>query len=139
MKRIKIILLILVFLTPYVCEGKIIIIIHPSSPRETITKQEIRNIFLGEKYNWEDGSRIKIADNLDKHTAELFYAQFVGKEISYVKKNWIRKMLHGSMIPPESFGSNQELIDFVAAQKKAIGFVSEENVPTGVKELRIVN
>lgn len=119
--------------------GDIFIIANASNRVETISKSEIKEIFLGEKIHWKNGSKIKIADNLNKTAAEEFYRTYIGKTVSRIKKIWIKKMLRGKMSPPESFKDADELLTFVSSKKHCIGFVSGIKIPKGVKVLKVVD
>lgn len=115
------------------------VIANASNQVDTISKSEIKQIFLGEKVNWKDGSKIKIADNLDKETAREFYSLYLGKEASRIKKIWIKKMLRGTMSPPESFKDIHELLAFISSKKQCIGFVANGKIPHGVKVLKVID
>ncbi len=132
------ILLMTGFLMGPFLQGEIMVITSVSNRTDTISKEEVKAIFLGEKVSWKDGSRIKIADNLDKSAAREFYTLYVGKESSRIKRIWIKKMLRGKMSPPESFKNQEELVDFVANRKQSIGFISGGEVPAGVKALKVI-
>ncbi|MCP4216115.1 MAG: hypothetical protein GY765_15805 [bacterium] len=124
-------------LTAGLMQGEVFVVTHHSHKGDSISKKELRLIFLGEKTRWEDGSRIKIAESLNKKTASRFYGTYVGKEVSRIKKIWIKKMLRGEMSPPESFKDQQELVEFIAGQKYCIGFVEGKKDLKGVKILKV--
>ncbi|MCP5104963.1 MAG: hypothetical protein GY950_16370 [bacterium] len=139
MIRALFLLLVWVLCLPLFGGGAVKVIANAANDRESISKQELKAIFLGEQIHWKDGSKIKIADNLDKEAADEFYRTFVGKKVSRVKKIWIKKMLRGKMNPPESFKDSSALLTYVSAGKYCIGFVTGETAPDGVKVLKVVD
>ncbi|MCP4146988.1 MAG: hypothetical protein GY757_04480 [bacterium] len=117
--------------------GDVYIISNSSTRINSISKKELKQIFLGEMNRWKDGSKIKIVDNLDKKTAENFYSKYVGKKTARIKQIWIKKMLRGKMSPPESLKYNDDIVDYVSNKKHCIGFVSGKKAPKGVKVLKV--
>lgn len=139
MKQSLVLIVLFLFTLPtFLSGGEVVVIANASNGVDTISKQDIKEIFLGEKILWKDGSKIKIADNLDKTTAKEFYSIYTGKESSRIKKIWIKKMLRGKMSPPESFKNIDELLDFVSNKKYCIGFISPTKLPNGIKILKVV-
>lgn len=119
------VILAISFATIQAASADVYIIANASNPLRHMSKSDLKAIFLGEKTSWNDGSKIKIVDNLDKKVSEEFYSGFIGKKNDQIKKIWINLMLLGKMRPPESFRDQTDLIDYVASMKEAIAFVSE--------------
>ena len=69
--------------------------------------------------------------------AMKFYDDFLGRNQRKIRKLWLRKVLRGEITPPESFNTDEKIIEFVAENKGAIGFVSAASVTNSVKVLSV--
>lgn len=114
---------------------KLYLITNAANPDSPVDNAQIKQIFLGQKTRWQDGSKIQLVDNLNKKAAKKFYKETTGRELSRIKKDWIAKMLQGKMNPPESFRDEDELIEYIARNKHAIGFVTN---PQSHKKIKIL-
>ncbi len=138
MIRMTIILISLLCSTPRL-GADVYVITNSANQLQSISKTEIKKIFLGERIHWADGTKIKIADNLGKEISKEFYKTYIGKDSQRIKNIWIKKMLRGSMSPPEAFKNSDELLTFVSEKKSCIGFVANKKLPKGVKVLKVTD
>ena len=102
----------------------VFIIANPDTELTSLEKKEIRDIFTGKRTRWNGSGKITIAilENLDVH--KEFLLEFVRKTPSQFRNYWRRKVFTGEGKLPKSFGSEAELIDFVAGTKGAVGYIS---------------
>jgi len=102
----------------------VLIIANPGTELSSLKKKDIKDIFTGKRTRWNGSGKITIAilENLDVHKEFLW--EFVRKTPSQFRNYWRRKVFTGEGMLPKSFGSEAELIDFVAGTKGAVGYIS---------------
>jgi ABC-type phosphate transport system substrate-binding protein len=102
----------------------LIVILNKEIPDTAINKDDIKNIYLGDKITWSDSSTI-IVTTLEKGPEhEQFLKDYVGRSLSQFKMTWKKLMFTGKGKSPKEFGSAAEMIDFVAQNKGAIGYMA---------------
>ncbi|MBF0383215.1 MAG: substrate-binding domain-containing protein [Magnetococcales bacterium] len=114
-----------------------LIVIHPDNSNSAVSQQEVKNIFLGKKTHWDDGSRIKIVvqkrgtahDNLLKNTIGMTSVSF--------RNYWRKRVFTGSSRPPKTFKSDADVVAFVATKPGAIGYINSNSDHSGVKALQV--
>lgn len=102
----------------------IVIIANTSVPVDSLSRGALNDIFLGIEAAWKDAQEISIAlqEKSDIHSA--FTNEFTNKSPSQFKMHWRKLVFLGQASQPDSFGTEQELIDYVAKNPGAIGYVS---------------
>ncbi|MCB9061546.1 MAG: hypothetical protein H6622_08500 [Halobacteriovoraceae bacterium] len=122
MKRIIIIFIILFFSrsslsTPY-------FFVHHLNPVKSLSKDQIKQIFMGESFTWEDGKEIQVVDyKKEVEEKKTFMKDFLKVSPFYLYKKWIRASLQGNTLPIKLFGSHQEVVDFIETTPDAIGYM----------------
>ncbi len=102
-----------------------------------LSKAELQSIFLGEKTKWDDGKQIKIV-TLDEGAAHKAFLQaVVGKTPSQFDSYWKKLIFTGKAAAPKSFDEAGKLVDFVAGQSGAIGYVASGQAVSSVKTISI--
>lgn len=115
------------------------IIVHESNLVATLGRAELREIFLGRRARWADGSEIR---PVDLSPAQPIRAEFsrevLGLTPRAVSVYWMQEIFAGGSRPPTVVSSAAAVVAFVAANPRAIGYVPV-NLPTpGVRTLTIV-
>jgi len=129
-------LLIIVLMAAMGAYALEIAIIVNGQNSNTLTKETIAQIYTGNKSSWPDGTRILACDQkLESQTAKAFLSTYARKNASDYQALWMEKMLSGAANPPKSFGSDNDVIEFVASNKGAIGYVAKESVTGKVKDV----
>ena len=99
---------------------------------------ELKSIFMGEKQRWKSGDRILIAlmktnTPLGKTTSSKIY-NMSGDEVN---KFWLALVFQGKAQAPKFFNSTEELMNFVAQNRGAIGIVDKPIMDSEVKFIMI--
>ncbi len=103
----------------------------------SLSKGELQSIFLGEKTKWDDGKPIKIV-TLDEGAAHKAFLQtVVGKTPSQFDSYWKKLIFTGKAAAPKAFDEAGKLVDFVASQAGAIGYVAAGQAVGSVKTISI--
>jgi ABC-type phosphate transport system substrate-binding protein len=119
-------LALLAFATTSVA-AEVAVIANKSVPVKTIDSQTLMDLYTGDIRSWGDGQPVVLIDlKLKTEIKDVFYG-YLGTSSSRMRSIWMRNMLAGEAKPPQSIGSEAELLQMVASTPGAIGYVS---VPT---------
>lgn len=114
--------------------GDVIFIGNNQNPESRLSKQEVQYIFLGQKREWSDSSKVVFAVQNSGAAHDSFLERFIGKNSFQFTNYWKKQVFTGKGSPPRSFQNDKEMIKFVSENKGAIGYVSSgaklENVKT---------
>jgi len=138
LKKVPIIFALLVLLIPSVLfAGEVVLIANKNVPDNSLAKEAVKAIFLGEKTKWSDNSRItfvvlKVPDEMDS-----FMKHYVGKSSFQFDNYWKYQTFTGKGSPPRAFDNPDDLISFVAGTDGAVGYVSKDAPINNVKEIAV--
>lgn len=124
-RAIVVCILFTAFLSPVLSLANgAVIIANESVPSSTLSDDEVKAIFLGNKTTWENGQKIVFVIQDGTETADDFLKAYVKKSASQYSNFWKKQVFTGKGKAPQSFSSDQELAEFVAKTPGAIGFVA---------------
>ncbi len=115
----------------------ILLITNNSVIDTSISKGDVKRIFLGKKKHWSDGSPIKVITLKTGAVHENFMETYVNKTPYSFSAFWRRAIVTGTGIPPKSFKTEKELLRFIAENQGAVGYISFPPPPLDVKVLTI--
>jgi len=119
----------------------VVIIANRGVPENTLSRKEIKEIFLGKRVQWGDHSRIHVATIRDAGIHKMFLKQYLNKSHAKWKTYWKRMAFTGRGIPPRSFHTDAEIIAYIAKTEGAVGYILSEKVrdesEAAVKIIRI--
>ena len=102
----------------------VIVIANPSVPVRSLDSATLFDLYSGDIKIWANGQPVVLVDlSQGGETRDLFY-RFLGKSPSRMKSIWMRNLLSGDGKPPESIGTEDELLRKIADTPGAIGYVS---------------
>ena len=137
MKIKMIVFVVLLSIIPAVCMASDVVVITNNSVSEnTLSKQDLSNIYLGKKSSWGDGSKINFVV-LTGDPLSTFLQSYVGKSESQFNTFWKKQVFTGKGSPPKEFDSDQAMVEFVAQTSGAIGYVSTAADVSKVKTINI--
>ncbi len=114
-----------------------IVIVNAGNGIASISKDDVQAIYEGKKANWEDGAKIQVVTVPSAPVHEEFLKDNVGKTPSQFATAWKKLVFTGKAKAPTECKSEADVIAFVAANKEAIGYVSEGAALTGVKKVPV--
>ena len=103
----------------------------------SVTSSDLENIFLGKKTSLPSGQKVKVVTLKNGETHDTFLSSYVNKSASQFSAFWKRKIVDGTGIPPKSFESETDLIEYVKSNSGTIGYISSDTTASGVKTLSI--
>ena len=120
-------------------ESDVAVIVHPGVGERDLALGEIRRLLLGDRQFWPSGQRVTLMirapvarerDVVLKKIYQMSEPQF--------RQYWIAKVFRAEAVEgPKIVYSNEMATQLVQAIPGSISFVSAENVPPGVKVLRV--
>lgn len=112
--------------------AEVAVIINPSNT-STIDIDAIKKIYLGKNKSFDNGTKVSPVDQNGTAVADEFNDKVVGKSSSQINAYWSKLVFTGKGTPPGKLDSDQAVIDFVAANKDAIGYIDSAKVSDKVK------
>jgi ABC-type phosphate transport system substrate-binding protein len=114
------------------------VVINSSNSTSSMSKAEVKRLLLKKTTKWDDGEKAKPVDQGRTSEARaLFSKKILGKTVRQVTSYWQQKVFSGRAVPPPQMKSDREVLDYVKANRGAIGYVSRKAPLKGVKVLRV--
>lgn len=110
----------------------IAVIINPSNAN-VVDTDTIKKIYLGKSKSFSNGDAVKPVNQDGTNVADEFNDKVIGKSSSQLNAYWSKLIFTGKGTPPEKLASDQAVIDFVAANNGAIGYIDSAKVSDKVK------
>lgn len=129
--------LLTLFFMVSVSNAKVVFIVNRSVSLDTLGKNEIKKIFLGDSLVWPDGEEIKLVTQEKSDLQKEFTLTYTQRSESQFSNYWRKLMFSGKGSIPKAFSSDKEIINFVANTKGAIGYISPQAVTKDVKTITI--
>lgn len=117
----------------------LVVVAHPKSGIEQLTRDEVANIFLGRYRRLSSGVT---AEPLDLPAASdaraVFYRQLVGKSLPEINAYWARLVFSGKTRPPEVAADADEALRLVMARPGVLAYVERKKAEKADKGVIIV-
>jgi hypothetical protein len=121
-------------------KAPIAVIVHEQVPVEDLSLPELRRIFLGERQFWSKNLVITLLmPPQDSPERKILLRKIYGEqsEVRY-QRHWINKLFSdGAQVGPKITGSPEMSASLARVIPGAIALVPADNIPEGVKVLRI--
>lgn len=142
MQRTGIVLTGLIILTQFVMSSQadsqeILVITNNADSITVLTQREIRKIFLGHQTRWQDHSRIIIVTSTNQALNKIFIRKYIRKTPSQFKHWWRKKLFTGEGKLPKSFQNDEDVIQYVAANKGAVGYIFADSAHADVNIIQL--
>ena len=114
------------------------IVVHPDSRVESVSRAELSKIFLGRLRTWSDGTPARPVDQLpDRPVRERFSRRVHARSVVMVEVYWKRQIFSGRGVPPAELRDDQRVLEFVRASPGAVGYVDADTSAGGVRLLAL--
>jgi ABC-type phosphate transport system substrate-binding protein len=119
----------------HAASAELIVIANEDVAASELDSGTLQAIFLGKKTQWENGASI-VPVNLKKgSTHQEFLKVIVRRTPAQYRSFWKRAIFTGTGMPPKSFATEEEVVNFVSASPGAIGYIDSSTAHEGVKVL----
>ena len=118
-------------------KAQIIVIANPGVKASDVNKDDLRDVFTGNATALKDGSRV-VPILLKAGTAhEEFLQAYIGKNDTAYRAGWRSLVFSGQASMPKSLDSDAAVVEFVAHNQGAIGYIAKSTPHDGVKVLNV--
>ncbi|MEO8003727.1 MAG: hypothetical protein ABI771_02395 [Betaproteobacteria bacterium] len=132
MRRVASLLLAsLLLLASASAAADLVVVTNIASGVDKLTRAEAVNIFMGRYKKLPSGMAALPIDEEGEKAA--FYRALVGKELPEIQSYWARLVFSGQGSPPRQMENAGEVIDIVANNKGAIGYVDRKKLSPRVR------
>ena len=114
-----------------------VLITDNSNPVTMISAKEVKNVYLGKKSVWSDGSHITVFTQISSPVNKIFMKEMARKTPQQYSTYWKKSLFTGTGLPPKDFSSDDAVKAAVAAKPGAIGYISVSALDDSVKQLEI--
>jgi ABC-type phosphate transport system substrate-binding protein len=126
-------ILFLVFTAPAYAED-IVVIVNKKNGVDTLSKDEVLDIFMGRNRKLSSGVTAVPLDLPDSEAdRQSFYYVLTGKNINQINAYWARLVLTGHATPPVTLHNEEAVIQRVSDNRNAIGYISRRKMNAQVK------
>ena len=140
MKKLQIAFLLLItILLFYPMSGfsDIVLVVNKEVEENTLSKEEIKQIFLRNKTRWKNEGLIEFVIQDEGTTHKEFLKTYVGRSSKQYIMTMRQLVFLGKGDFPKKFQTDRELIEYIAANKNTIGYVENDNVNDTVKKILV--
>lgn len=125
----------LVFATmSYSAVAEIVVIVKADNPTNSLEKPELSRIYLGRAKTFPGGAKVvPVSQDSSSATKAEFEKALLGKSQSQMKAYWAKQSFSGRGSPPDEVGGDSGVLERVAADGEAIGYVDASAVNSSVK------
>ena len=117
--------------------GDIKVIANLSVKADAISADELKGVFLVTRTSLGDGSHVEPVLAKGGATHEAFLKEFLGKTDAALIAYYRSLVFTGKASMPKILGSDAEVGAYVARTKGAVGYVSADISPSGVKTIQV--
>ena len=116
--------------------AEIAVVGNPALGVDTLSKSQVKMLFLGKTSRLPDGSPVTVVDQDEgSATREAFGKQVLRKNVSQMKAYWSRMIFSGKATPPRTVADDAAVRDWVARTANGIGYLDASQVDDSVKIL----
>ena len=129
---------ILAFVTLLTCGNSawadLLLIVHSGNPVASLERKQVVDIFMGRATAFPNQQPAHTLDVTGENNLRaVFYKNLTGKNEAQVDAYWATLVFAGRMTPPEKLPNEAAVIKAVKNNPAAIGYVTRQTLPAGVK------
>lgn len=111
-----------------------VVIVHPESGVQSLTRDDVINIFMGRQKRLPSGiAALPVEQAHPTATRARFYQLLVKKDLPDINAYWARLLYSGQAQPPRQADSAEEVLELVAMNRGAIGVLDGARVDRRVR------
>src|SRR5215207_7463923 len=115
------------------------VVVNAANPTTALSKGDLARVYLKKQTTWKSGGTVAVVDQSPKAAVRAqFSMQVLGRDVPTMKNYWQQSLFSGRGVPPVEQPSDEQVLNFVASNQGAIGYVSANaQLPSGVKVVEI--
>lgn len=113
---------------------------HANSEVSTLSKTQVADLYLGRARTLPSGGFALVFDQpRDSPARERFFKAMANMPLTQVNAYWSRLMFTGQVQPPMQLPNDQAILDVVARNASAVGYVTQTPKDKNVRVLMVLN
>lgn len=117
--------------------GEVVIVANKNVPVDTLSKKDLKNIYLGTKTKWEDKRRIGFVLLESGPIHKNFIETYIKRSPIQFSRYWKNMVFTGKGDYPKIFNTDQQVIKYLESSDGTIGYISAETLSDKVKIINI--
>jgi phosphate transport system substrate-binding protein len=118
--------------------GDVAVAVNQHNPVNHLSRQEVRQIFAGEKRSWVGGAHIEVFVRAPGARERVVLFKLLGMSESEYKLHWAAAVFRGeAQSEPVALFSNGMQKEAIAVYPGAVALVSVQDVKAGMKVVRV--
>ena len=118
-------------------QAQVLVIANPGVKATEVSKSDLKDVFTGNATSLKDGSRV-VPILLKAGTVhEEFLQAYIGKSDTAYRAGWRSLVFSGQASMPKNLEGDAAVVNFVAHNNGAIGYISKATPHEGVKVLAV--
>jgi ABC-type phosphate transport system substrate-binding protein len=118
-------------------EAQVLVIANPGVKAADVSKSDLRDVFTGASSSLKDGSRVTPVLLKQGAVHEEFLSMYIGKNDTAFRAGWRSLVFSGQASMPRSLDSEAAVVEYVAHNAGAIGYIGRTTAHEGVKTLAV--
>lgn len=114
------------------------VIVNKNNSITSINKSELSDIFYKKSSEFSNGSKVTPVDQkASSAVRKSFTSEVHGKSVTAIKSFWQQSVFQGKSTPPIEKSQDEAVVEYVANNPGAIGYVSSSADVSSVKTISI--
>ena len=117
--------------------AQVIVIVNPSVQATDVSKSDLRDVFTGGASSLKNGAHVNPVLLKGGPADDEFLSAYIGKNDTAFKAGWRSLVFSGQASMPKTLDSEAAMVEYVAHNTGAIGYISKSTPHEGVKVLAV--
>ena len=135
--RIKLLMVAITLLFTSQAYAEVLVIANNSVKSASVAKSDLKDVFTGASSAFKDGSKVTPVLLKAGAANDQFLNTFIGKNDTAFRATWRSLVFSGQASMPKSLDTEAAVVDFVAHNAGAVGYISSATPHEGVKVLEV--
>jgi len=129
--------IVLMVLSATTAAADIVLVVNTGNPVSSISTQDAKLIFLGNKKSWDNGEKIILYSQYDYVVRDAFTSKMLNKTGQQFATYWKKALFTGTGRPPVEVKNDVEMKKFISADPRGIGYIDSSSLDDSVKVVKV--
>ena len=106
---------------------------------DTISRSDIKKIYLSKKRWWSDGRKIRVVSYFNDKVGNNFTTNYLNRSLSQVILYWKQLMFTGRASMPIEVKHSDDMIKAIVENRDAIGYIDESLIDSLPVDIRVLS
>ena len=124
--------ILLILINPAIAD--VVVIVHPENPVNSLTREQIADLFLDKSKSFPDG-KLSVPVNLvdEDSSRQIFVEKVLKRKTTQLRAYWADLIFTGKGKPPKTVDFPEDMLDLVSNNPSIIGYLDLEDINDSVK------